>query len=303
MKKNKGYRQRKQKKKSSIEGFFVRAARAGRTDIAARIPELLCLHEKKVLAIGLGSLGAPSVLEFARCGVGEIRILDFDIVEAGTVVRWPLGLTAVGRYKTEALSDFIKVNYPFTKIVPLTKRIGSVRISENEDSDLKVLESALDNIDLIFDATAEIGVQYLLSDLATELNIPYICLSTTSGAWGGMLVRIRPKVTEGCWRCFMYYLDDQSIPTPAEDPTGMLQPVGCADTTFTGSGFDTSIIALSGVRLVVSTLTSGQEKCYPAFNWDVAVVNFRDDQGDAIVPSWKTFALKKHPSCSCSKNV
>lgn len=303
LKKNKSSKKRTQKGKNKVEGFFVRAGRAGRTDLTARIPELSHLHKKTVTVIGLGCLGAPSVLELARCGVGEIRIIDFDIVEAGTVVRWPFGLTAVGRHKTEAISDFIKANYPFTKIVPFTHKIGAVRLSENQASDLKILESALNNTDLVFDASAERGVQYLMSNLAAELNIPYIGISTTFGAWGGMLIRLRPQITEGCWRCFLGYLDDQTIPIPSADPNGEFQPVGCADPTFTGSGFDTGVIALSGVRLAVSTLTDDQKEGYPSFDWDIAVVNFRDDQGNAIVPSWKTFSIKKHPSCSCSKNV
>ena len=273
---------------------------AGRTDLTVRIPDLSRLHEKTVTAIGLGCLGAPSVLELARCGVGEIRIIDFDIVEAGTIVRWPFGLTAVGRLKTEAISDFIKANYPFTNIVPFTHKIGAVRLFENQTSDLKILESALDNTDLVFDATAERGVQYLISDLAAEIKIPYICISTTFGAWGGRLVRLRPQVTEGCWQCFMHSLDDGSFPSPLSDPAGEVQPVGCADPTFTGTAFDSGIIALGGVRLAVSTLTEKDENGYPSFDWDIAIIDLRDHNGNAITPSWQTFDLRKHPSCPCT---
>ena len=137
--KRKKSKNRRQKDKNRTEVFFVRAGRAGRADLTARIPELSCLYEKTIIVIGLGCLGAPSVLEFARCGVGEIRIIDNDTVEAGTIVRWPFGLTSVGKLKTEAISDFIKANYPFTNIVPFSKRIGAVRLYEDQTSDLKIL--------------------------------------------------------------------------------------------------------------------------------------------------------------------
>lgn len=279
---------------------FVRAARAGREDLTSRIPELSQLCKKTVTVIGLGCLGAPSVLEFSRCGVGEIRIIDFDIVETGTIVRWPFGLTAVGKHKTDVISDFIKINYPYTKIVPFTHKIGG---EPNPGERFDALESALDNTDLVFDATAETGVQHLLSDLAAERSIPYIGISATVGNWGGMLFRIRPLVTEGCWVCFMHRLNDRSIPTPPADPAGLFQPIGCADPTFTGSGFDASMISLSGVRLAMSTLTAQQEKGYPSFDWDIAIVNLRDEQGRATVPTWNTFSLQKHPLCSCSKGA
>lgn len=290
----------KEEKKTN-DLFFVRAARTGREDLTARIPELSQLHNKTITVIGLGCLGASSVLEFARCGVGEIRIIDHDIVDVGTIVRWPFGLTAVGKYKTDIISDFIKTNYPFTRITPFAHRIGGVRLSVEESSDLKILDSAFDNSELIFDAAAEIGLQHLLSDLAVERSIPYIGISTTLGNWGGMLFRIRPRVTEGCWLCFMQHLNDKSIPTPAADLSGFIQPIGCADPTFTGSGFDAGIVSFSGVRLAISTLTAGQEKGYPSFDWDVAIVDLRDEQGKATLPIWRTFSLTRHPSCLCSR--
>ena len=279
--------------------YFVRAGRAGRKDITARIPELSHLHKKTVTVIGLGCLGAPSVLEFARSGVGEIRIVDFDIVEAGTIIRWPFGIPAVGKHKTYAISEFIKANYPFTKIKQFLHKIGAVRLDETQPSDLDVLEAALDNTDLILDATAERGVQHLMSDLAAEKQIPFICISTTYGAWGGELVRIRPNVTEGCWLCFMGKKDDGELPSPIADPTGEVQPAGCSEPTFTGAAFDSGVITLGGVRLAISTLTENDETGYPCFDWDIAIIDLRDNKGNAIIPSWQTFELKKHPSCPC----
>lgn len=282
--------------------YFARASRSGHIDLTARIPELSHLHERKITVVGLGCLGAPSVLEFARCGIGELRIIDFDIVEAGTIVRWPFGLKSVGKLKTKVIKEFLNEHYPFTKVIPFSRRIGEVRRSEEQTSDLEVLKDALSDTDLVYDASAEWGLQHLLSDLAAELSVPYIGISMTYGAWGGVLGRIRPGKTEGCWWCFRYSLDDGSFPLPLSDPDGEVQPLGCADPTFTGAAFDSGIIAFGGVRLAVSTLTEKDENGYPSFDWDIAIINLRDNNGNAIIPSWKTFALKKHPSCSYSKN-
>ncbi len=292
-------RKKRHKNKQSIS-FFARAARAGREDLSTRIPELSCLREKTVSVFGLGCLGAPSVLEFARCGVSEIRVVDFDIVEAGTIVRWPFGIATVGRFKTEVISEFINANYPYTNIVPETRKIGGLPSPEDEVSEIEILESVFDQSDLVFDATAERGVQHLISDLAAEKKIPYIGVSNTLGAWGGIIVRIRPQITSGCWLCFMHSLNEENFPSPSSDPAGEVQPVGCASPTFTGPSFDSGIIALSSVRLAVSTLTEKMTPRYPAIDWDVAVIDLRDHSGNAIAPSWNTFELKKHPSCSCA---
>jgi hypothetical protein len=90
---------------------FVRADRAGISDLATRLPEFRDFQNSKVAVIGLGCIGAPSALEFARSGVGRLSLLDPDIVEAGTTIRWPYGLTAVGRLKAEVLFTEISRNY------------------------------------------------------------------------------------------------------------------------------------------------------------------------------------------------
>lgn len=93
--------------------------------MAARIPELSSLHNRKVAVTGLGGVGWASAIELARNGVGQLRILDYDFVEPGTTVRWALGLSSAGRQKTAALADFIRNNYPYTTVITHNHRIGN----------------------------------------------------------------------------------------------------------------------------------------------------------------------------------
>lgn len=288
------------------ESYLIRAGRAGRSDLAARIPELAILSKRRVALIGLGGIGAPVAIELARSGVGELRILDQDIIEPGTSVRWPLGLASAGQSKAEALRDFIGVHYPFTTVLDCHHSIGRTFIgrmlpSPSQVRDPEILEMLVDGVDLVYDATAEVGIQYLLSDLAAAKSIPYICASTTVGAWGGLLARIRPGKTEGCWSCLQGQLDG-SIPSPPQSPSGMVQPKGCADPTFTGIGCDVANIALMGVRLAIATMCSDVKGAYPDFKWDVAVCALRDPDGQALAPQWKTFPLSKSLKClKCMK--
>jgi len=284
---------------------FMRPGRAGHEDMFERIPELRYLKDKKIAIFGLGCLGAPSALEFARCGVGELRILDYDIVEPGTIVRWPLGIEAAGKRKTEVIKSFIEISYPYTKVESNDMRIGAVREPQEESQyQNEVLEEFINGVDLIYDATAEVGVQYFLSFMAFDKGIPYICLSSTYGAWGGYVARVIPGRT-GCWTCLKHWQDDylkdpsKGIPLPNQDEaSGVVQPQGCANPTFTGASFDGGYIALDGVRLTVSTLLESEASGYPAFEWDIAVINLRDENGNVIAPEWKTYPLKKYPSCS-----
>ncbi|MFQ5787901.1 MAG: ThiF family adenylyltransferase, partial [Thermodesulfobacteriota bacterium] len=231
---------------------FMRAGRAGQEGMLARIPELQGLRGKKIAVFGLGCLGGSSAIEFGRCGVGELRILDDDTIDPGTTVRWPLGMPVVGMKKTDALKSFIEQSYPYTEVIPEDMRLGATGDKQNER-----FEKFIDGVDLIYDATAEIGVQHFLSYEALNRKIPYICIATTPGAWGGMIARQIPG-KQGCWTCLKRWQNDGDIPVPnLDESNGEVQPQGCASPTFTGAFFDGGQIALSGVRLAVSTLLEG----------------------------------------------
>lgn len=274
---------------------FVRAGYAGRQDLAARVPELAPLAECRIVVVGLGALGMPSALALARAGVGELRCIDHDIVQPGTTPRWPLGLGAVGFPKAVVLERFVAEQYPYTRVKPFTHRIGSVRGPKPEASDSAILAAALDGAHLVYDATAEEGVHSFLDRLCRKLGIPFVCLWGTNGAWGGTVLRIRSGT--GCWHCFLAGLMDESVPSPAASPDSLVQPIGCANPTFTGAGFDLESVALMGVRLAVGTLVGGMTGGYPDVDWDVAVGDFRNHDGQSIPPRWQTFPLRQRLGC------
>jgi molybdopterin/thiamine biosynthesis adenylyltransferase len=279
-----------------FRAYFARPSRAGATDLGARIPELSVLRQKKVAVIGLGALGAPSALEFARAGVAEIRIMDGDTVEAPTTVRWPLGLEAVGRSKVEVLSAFIRTNYPYTTVSMGYCMFGAV--PGLGGTDLNSYEKFLAGIDLIYDATAEGSIHYLLSEVAREKKLPYIAVSATPGAWGGRIVRILPDMTRGCWLCLMKSIDEGSIASPAADSAAMVQSAGCASPTFTGSNFELGHIPPLGVRFAVSALCAGSLEGFPDQpDIDVAVLTLRRER-QLLLPQWVGYKLQRHPSCT-----
>lgn len=280
--------------------FMVRAGRAGGGDFVERIPELTGLRTKKVLLVGLGGIGAPVAIELIRAGISKLRVIDHDIVEPGPIVRWPLGLLYAGDSKVAALERFAKVNWPYANVVPARLAIGAVREKLDEPSDREQLDTLLDGVDLVFDATAELGIHYLLADLARDRGIPYVEAATKNGAWGGRIARLNSTPGSACRVCLQYALEEVDADPDRQlhvKSGGLHQPLGCADPTFTGAGFDVSSVALAGARLAIGTLLRGVEGGYPEPDWDVATINLRDSSGVATVPIWHTFRLQPHPSC------
>lgn len=277
--------------------FFVRAGRGGRADVSRRVPELTPLAKKTVALFGLGCLGAPSAIEFAKAGLRELRILDGDVVDPDTVCRWPLGVSVSGMKKVEALRHFLGDHYSYTKVLTHDRRLGAVQLLPQQGPpDQQVITDMIREASLIYDATAEYGVQNYLSEIAQQSQIPYIGVDATQGGWGGRICRIR-KETPGCWSCYQEALTTGTIPRPPADPTGTLQPEGCGDPTFTGASFDLTQIALAGVRMAISTLCEGEEKAYPPMDWDVTTISLRDEKGNLIPPLFQAFKMQPNSTC------
>lgn len=278
--------------------YYARAVYAGPDDLALRIPAAARMRTATVSVVGLGSLGAPAVLELARVGTGELRLLDGDFADAGPSVRWPFGLLAVGRAKTEILREFIRAHYPYTRVSQALEHTLGAPPGAFPVGDDEALDLLLDGTSLLFDASANVDVQRLLAGEALERGIPYVSVVARPGGWGGLVFRHLPGVTRGCWQCLQEARADGAVPAPAEDEAKGVQPRGCGDPTFTGTGFDMSTLALDAVRRAVGTLC-GPSGGYPDGDWDVAVISLRAPHGGAIPPHWEVMSLERHPECQC----
>lgn len=280
-------------KSEPTQRHLARARRAGPRDLAARIPEVQALRDKRITVLGLGGLGAPVALDLARSGVGALQLVDNDLVDAATVVRWPLGLAAAEHPKVGVIKDFIDANYPYTTVeLTAQARLGAPRLNLIGDTELAFLDTILGSTDLIIDATAETGVNDAIAQLARDGGVPYAVGWATAGCWGGFVARVLPG-GGGCWQCIRYGLNDGTIPAPSFDPNGNVQPIGCADPTFTGTSFDLAAISNILTRLSVSTLC----EAYATVPWDIAVIEIRD--GDVVTgPRLSaTQTLQHHPDC------
>ena len=297
---------RRIKRDRPFQGYIAKAFYASQKDLSSRIPELQPLQDKTVVVFGVGCLGAPSVLEFARAGIKEIRILDYDVVDPATTVRWPIGFMATGHKKVTILQDFSRRNYPYTDCQAYDFKLGDVKEpNANRPLDQEFITKITQDCDLIYDATTELGVQYFLTDFACTRQINYIGLAGTYGAWGGNVFRIRPWKGSGCFCCYLKSREKGAIPEPpsADEEQDVTQPTGCADPTFTGASFDMLQIALMGVRMAVSTLCEGVADAYPPMTYDVVHIHLRNKDGLLLPPIFNTYETNPNPECpNCHGN-
>jgi hypothetical protein len=148
-------------------------------------------------------------------------------------------------------------------------------------------------VDLVIDASAEIGVQQLVGAVSDELGIPQIYLWATEGARGGVVARSFPKET-GCWYCLQLAFERETVPLPPYDAAGTVQPRGCATRTFTGASFDLAPISIQAMRVAASALTHNRRE------GDADVFICALDRGvSASPPQWESAALERQEGCPC----
>lgn len=288
---------------------LVQAQRAGPDDLGARIPELSPLRTKRVVVVGAGGLGAPSVVEFAKAQVHDMGIVEPEPLEPGNAVRYPVGVHCAGHPKARLLHDFVSLHWPYTNVGMAGLRLGATRgkmfAEELGATQQDVLHEALANADLIYDSAAEHAVSIVLSELAAELGIPHVVVTATEGGWGGSVARFFPDADKPCWSCLVHHIRDEPVDKagkpgsllPPSNPAGTVEPKGCSHPTFTGSGFDITEVALNGVRLAVSTLCSATGSGYSASGWNVGVLRFRSADGSSIPCTSNTHTIDVHPEC------
>jgi len=127
------------------------------------------LKGAKVICVGAGGIGSPTLMYLAAAGVGTLGIVDFDTVDESNLARQIIhGQSDIGKSKVQsAISKIAEIN-------PLIKTVAhEVRLDTSN-----VLEIFLD-YDLIIDGTDNFATRYLINDACVLLGKPYI--------WGSVL--------------------------------------------------------------------------------------------------------------------
>ena len=86
------------------------------------------LKKAKVCILGLGGLGSNVAVLLARSGIGYLKLVDFDIVEASNLNRQQYRISHIGMKKTEAMKSIIKEINPFVEVETLDIKVDRENI-------------------------------------------------------------------------------------------------------------------------------------------------------------------------------
>ena len=124
----------------------------------------LKLKQAKVLLVGAGGLGAPLGLYLAAAGVGQLGLVDFDVVDFTNLQRQVTFSTSdVGRPKLEAAQKRLSGLNPEIQIDTYETRLTSQNALE-----------ILREYDIIVDGTDNFPTRYLVNDACILLGKPNV---------------------------------------------------------------------------------------------------------------------------------
>lgn len=146
------------------------------------------LFTKKVLIVGAGGLGTPCSLYLAGAGVGEIDLVDSDVVALSNLPRQVMyRMDDIGKPKALLLAERLMAANPGVKVNPIVKRLDKDNIKEVVQGH-DVVAACLDNL----------ATRYILNEACVEAGIPMV--EAAVSGFTGMVTVVMPGKGP-CYQC------------------------------------------------------------------------------------------------------
>jgi len=158
------------------------------------------LGKSRAVVIGGGAIGTNALSFLVRAGVGQVVVVDRDIVEVSNLQRQTLfSERDLGRPKAKAAEEHLR---EVNSEIDITGIVSDITYAN--------IQNIIRGSTVVLDATDNMDTRFLVNDACVKLGIPWIY----AGAVGvtGMLMVVRPGGP--CLRCVFH-----SLPQPGELPT------------------------------------------------------------------------------------
>jgi len=146
------------------------------------------LKETRVIVVGAGGIGSAVIPSLAGAGIGQLTIIDDDVVELANLHRQPLFRERdVGYSKADLAIQFAHRLNGHVEAKPILQRIDAANA-----------EGLIGGHDLVIDGSDNFATRLAVSDAAVALGIPLVSAAAIQFQGQVGLFRSKP-----CYRCFV----------------------------------------------------------------------------------------------------
>jgi molybdopterin-synthase adenylyltransferase len=171
------------------------------------------LQESRVAIIGCGALGSAQAEALARAGVGWLRIVDRDFVEASNLQRQTMFT------ERDAADRLPKAIAAARHIAEINSEIETE--PEIADVNYTNIERLIKDCCVVLDGTDNFTTRYLINDACVKHNVNWI-YGAAVGSYG-VTMTVRPHVTP-CLRC-VFEGAPPAASAPTCDTAGVIMPI------------------------------------------------------------------------------
>jgi len=223
------------------------------------------LKAARVLVVGAGGLGSPSILYLAAAGVGTIGIVDDDTVSLSNLQRQIAHTTEdVGRRKTESARDNALALNPHVAI-----EMHPFRLDEKNALDL------IGRYDLVADGSDNFATRFLVNDASFFAKKTLV--SAAVAEFDGQLSVFKAHDKSGAYPCYRCLYAEPP-------PPGTTQ--SCSETGILGAaaGVMGTLQALEVIKEItgVGESLAGRLLLYEALSTRFRTVTFKPDPACAL---------------------
>lgn len=222
------------------------------------------LMAASVLVLGAGGLGCPALSYLATAGIGEIVIVDPDVVEQSNMQRQIL-------YSVEDIG-FKKADVAKKKLEQFGTHVQITTVTEIPDD--QELQTLVDNADIVLDGTDNFPARYKHNKACLNAKTPLV---------SGAVIRFEGQLTtfdlrnedSPCYHCLYPNAQDEQLNC---SENGVLGPV---------AGIVGTMMATEAIKILLGIGESLSGKLMLL---------------DALHMEWRSVRLRQDLSCSmCSK--
>jgi len=169
------------------------------------------LLQSKVLIVGIGGLGSPAAIYLGASGIGEITMVDYDVVEISNLQRQIIhNQQTLGQNKAKSAKKNLRKINSAIKINAITKRLAGKELIEE-----------CKKHDVILDCTDRFKSRFAINRAAFATKTALV--SAAAVGFDGQIATFNPaNINSPCYQCL--YSEDLPEDTLCSE-NGILSPI------------------------------------------------------------------------------